>query len=194
MFTGIVENMGIVRSITRDTASRSAVRMTVDLQGASEGLKQGQSVALNGVCLTAVGLDGSECSFDLVDETLKKTSLGELEAGSVVNVERSLAVGDRLEGHFVLGHVDGRATITRIEKRTGEVRIWFRVPKRLAKYVVKKGSIALDGISLTIVSVRGRIASVSLIPHTLEVTNLSSRRVGDRINVEADVLGKYILA
>lgn len=194
MFTGIVENRGIVRSITRDTASRSAVRMTVDLQGASEGLKQGQSVALNGVCLTAVELDGSECSFDLVDETLKKTSLGELEAGSVINVERSLAVGDRLEGHFVLGHVDGRATITRIEKRTGEVRIWFRVPKRLAKYVVKKGSIALDGISLTIVSVRGRIASVSLIPHTLEVTNLSSRRVGDRINVEADVLGKYILA
>ena len=193
MFTGIIESVGVVRGITRDTANRSAARMVVDLRGASEGLRQGQSVALNGVCLTAVELSGTECSFDLVEETVRRTSLGDLTPGSVVNVERSLAVGDRLEGHFVLGHVDGRAVITRIKEKRGEVRMWFRVPKRLAKYVIKKGSVTLDGISLTVVSTTGRVASVSLIPHTLDVTNLSTRRVGDKINIEADVLSRYVL-
>lgn len=195
MFTGIIENTGLVKSITTDTSGRSAAaKLVVDLQKKPRGLKEGQSVALNGVCLTAIAIDGSECTFELVEETIKKTSLGGLKAGGIVNVERSLKVGDRLEGHFVLGHVDGRATITKMQKKPGEVRMWFRIPKRLAKYVVKKGSVALDGISLTIVSVGGdRTASVSLIPHTVQVTNLSAKKAGDKLNIETDVLGKYIL-
>lgn len=194
MFTGIIENTGLVKSITTDTSGRgAAAKLVVDLQKKPRGLKEGQSVALNGVCLTAIAIDGSECTFELVEETIKKTSLGGLEAGGIVNVERSLKVGDRLEGHFVLGHVDGRATITKMQKKPGEVRMWFRVPKRLAKYVVKKGSVALDGISLTIVSVGDRTASVSLIPHTVQVTNLSAKKAGDKLNIETDVLGKYVL-
>lgn len=194
MFTGIIGNTGVVRSIGRpDSGRRSAVKLVVDLKKTPRKLARGQSVALNGVCLTAIRIDGSQCTFELVDETLKKTGLGDLEEGSIVNVERSLKVGDRLEGHFVLGHVDGRATITKIQKKPKEVRIWFKVPKRLAKYVVKKGSISLDGISLTVVSVKGRLASVSIIPHTMKTTNLSTRQAGDVLNMEADILGKYIL-
>lgn len=183
----------MVRSITGDTAGRSAVRVIVNLGAQSEGLHIGQSVALNGVCLTAVSISGTECTFELVGETIKRTSLGNLAAGMVVNVERSLRVGDRLEGHFVLGHVDGVATITKVQKKSKEVRLWFKIPKNLVRYVVRKGSITLDGISLTVVSAKGRTVSVSLIPHTINVTNLGSRRVGDQVNIETDVLGKYIL-
>ena len=123
----------------------------------------------------------------------KKTDLGNVKAGSTVNVERSLKVGDRLEGHFVLGHIDGVATITKIEKKPKEVKIWFKIPKKLTKYVVKKGSIALDGISLTLVDVKKDVASVCLIPHTINVTNFKSKKIGDKLNIETDVLGKYIL-
>ena len=193
MFTGIIEGTGTVRSMTRDTAGRSAARVVVDLGGSSGGLVEGQSVALNGVCLTVTAVSGTECTFELVGETIKKTCLGGLAPGSMVNVERSLQAGGRLEGHFVLGHVDGTAVIKMIQKKPNEVRLWFRVPKRLSRYVVKKGSITLDGISLTVVSVRGRVASVSLIPHTMSVTNLGTRKVGDRVNIETDILGKYIL-
>jgi riboflavin synthase len=129
----------------------------------------------------------------MIDETTKKTDLGNLKEGSTVNVERSLKVGDRLEGHFVLGHVDGVATITKIEKLPKEIKVWFKIPKKLTKYVVKKGSIALDGISLTVVDVKKDLASVCLIPHTVNVTNFKSRKVGDKINIETDILGKYIL-
>lgn len=193
MFTGIIENTGVVKNITGDTENRSAIKLTVDLQKEPQGLRQGQSVALNGVCLTVIHIDGSTCAFELVGETIKKTSLGDLQVGHILNVERSLKVGDRLEGHFVLGHVDGKATITKIQKKTKEVRLHFDVPKRLAKYVIKKGSISVDGISLTVVSVDGRHVSVSLIPHTIQVTNLSCRKVGDKVNIETDILGKYIL-
>ena len=193
MFTGIIERTGTIRSVLRDTHNRSAIRLVVDMGKKPKGLSEGQSVALNGVCLTAVEIDGSQCTFELVEETLKKTSLGNLEPGGVVNVERSLSVGSRLEGHFVLGHVDGTATITKIKKKPKEVRVWFELPRRLVKYVVKKGSISLDGISLTIVSIKGRTASVSLIPHTLQITNLSAKKTGDRLNVEVDILGKYVL-
>jgi len=193
MFTGIIEGTGTVKSVVRDTANRSAIRIVVDIGMHSEGLKRGQSVALNGACLTAVEISGSECTFELVDETIKKTSLGGLTPGVAVNVERSLKIGDRLEGHFVLGHVDGTATITKIRRRPKEVRLWFEIPKRLSKYVVRKGSVTLDGISLTVVSATGGTASVSLIPHTLKVTNLASKKEGDRLNIEADILGRYVL-
>ena len=158
----------------------------------SSGLKVGQSVAINGVCLSATRISKNSSIFEMIDETTKKTDLGNLKEGSTVNVERSLKVGDRLEGHFVLGHVDGVATIIKIERRPKEVKIWFKIPKKLSKYVVKKGSIALDGISLTVVDAKKDLASVCLIPHTIKVTNFKSKKVGDKLNIETDILGKYI--
>ena len=193
MFTGIVEGVGKVEKITQDTKNRSAIQMTVNLGEYYKGLKIGQSVALNGVCLTVTKLSKPRCVFEMIEETTKKTDLGNLKPGGIVNVERSLKAGDRLEGHFVLGHIDGVGTITKIQKKPKEVQVWFEVPKNLAKYVVKKGSIAVDGISLTVVDVKKNLASVCLIPHTIDVTNFQTRKVGDKVNIETDILGKYIL-
>ena len=193
MFTGIIVGTGKVTKIDQKTKNRSAIQMTVNLGKYAKGLKIGQSVAINGVCLSATKISNNNCVFEMIDETTKKTDLGNVKAGSTVNVERSLKVGDRLEGHFVLGHIDGVATITKIEKKPKEVKIWFKIPKKLTKYVVKKGSIALDGISLTLVNVKKDIASVCLIPHTINVTNFKSKKIGDKLNIETDVLGKYIL-
>jgi riboflavin synthase len=193
MFTGIIVGTGKVIKLDQKTKNRSAIQMTVNLGKYAKGLKIGQSVAINGVCLSATKISNNNCVFEMIDETTKKTDLGNVKAGSTVNVERSLKVGDRLEGHFVLGHIDGVATITKIEKKPKEVKIWFRIPKKLTKYVVKKGSIALDGISLTLVDVKKDIASVCLIPHTINVTNFKSKEIGDKLNIETDVLGKYIL-
>lgn len=193
MFTGIVEGTGKVEQISKNTKNRSAIQLTVNLGKYSKGLKVGQSVALNGVCLTATKLSKSNCIFEMIEETTKKTDLGNLKPGSIVNIERSLKAGDRLEGHFVLGHVDGVGTIKKIQNKTKEVQIWFEIPKALTKYVVKKGSIAIDGISLTVVDVKKNQASVCLIPHTIEITNFKTKEIGDKINIETDILGKYIL-
>jgi len=193
MFTGIVEGIGKVEKISKNTKNRSAIQMTVNLGKYAKGLKIGQSVALNGVCLTATKLLKSSCIFEMIEETTKKTDLGNLKVGGIVNIERSLKAGDRLEGHFVLGHVDGVGTIKKILKKSKEVQIWFEVPKKLSKYVVKKGSIAIDGISFTVVDIKNTLASVSVIPHTIEVTNFRTKKVGDKVNIETDILGKYIL-
>ena len=193
MFTGIVEGIGTVNKISKNTKNRSAIEMTIDLGKQVRGLKVGQSVALNGVCLTATKLTKSKCLFEMIEETTKKTDLGNLKVGGVVNIERSLKVGDRLEGHFVLGHVDGVGIIKKILKKPKEVQVYFEIPKNLTKYVVKKGSIAIDGISLTVVDIKKTLASVSLIPHTIEITNFHTKKVGDKVNIETDVLGKYIL-
>ena len=193
MFTGIIEGVGTVEKISKNTKNRSAVQMTVNLGKHAKGLKIGQSVALNGVCLTATKLSKSNCIFEMIDETTKKTDLGNLKVKGIVNIERSLKAGDRLEGHFVLGHVDGVGIITKIQRKPKEVSIWFKIPKKLSKYVVKKGSIAIDGISLTVVDIKDTIASVSLIPHTIEVTNFQTKKIGDKVNIETDILGKYIL-
>ena len=193
MFTGIIVGTGKVIKLDQKTKNRSAIQMTVNLGKYAKGLKIGQSVAINGVCLSATKISNNNCIFEMIDETTKKTDLGNVKAGSTVNVERSLKVGDRLEGHFVLGHIDGVATITKIEKKPKEVKIWFKIPKKLTKYVVKKGSIALDGISLTLVDVKKEVASVCLIPHTINVTNFKSKKIGDKLNIETDVLGKYVL-
>ena len=192
MFTGIIIGTGKVTKLVPKPKSRSAIQMTVDLGKYARGLKIGQSVAINGVCLSATKISRNKCVFEMIDETIKKTDLGNVNAGSIVNIERSLKVGDRLEGHFVLGHIDGVATITKIEKKPKEVKFWFKVPKKLVKYVVKKGSIALDGISLTVVDAKKDIASVCLIPQTIKVTNFKSKNVGDKLNIETDILGKYI--
>ena len=193
MFTGIVEGIGKVKKISKTTKNRSAVQMLVDLGKHGKGLKTGQSVALNGVCLTVTKLSKTGCTFEMIEETTKKTDLGNLKPGGIVNIERSLKAGDRLEGHFVLGHVDGVGIIKKIQKKPKEVQIWFEVPKNLSKYVVKKGSIAMDGISLTVVDTKKNLASVCLIPHTIEVTNIKTKNIGDKVNIETDILGKYIL-
>ncbi len=193
MFTGIVEGIGKVEKISKNTKNRSAIQMTVNLGKYSKGLKIGQSVALNGVCLTVTKLSKSSCIFEMIEETTKKTDLGNLKVGGIVNIERSLKVGDRLEGHFVLGHVDGVGIIKKILKKPKEVQVWFEVPKKLSKYVVKKGSIAIDGISFTVVDIKNTLASVSIIPHTIEVTNFRTKKVGNKVNIETDILGKYIL-
>lgn len=193
MFTGIVEGIGKIEKISKNTKNRSAIQMTVNLGKHAKGLKIGQSVALNGVCLTTTKLSKSNCIFEIIEETTRKTDLGNLKPGDIVNVERSLKTGDRLEGHFVLGHVDGVGIIKKIQNKPKEIQVWFEVPKNLSKYVVKKGSIAIDGISLTVVDIKNNLASVCLIPHTMEITNFKTKNVGDKLNIETDILGKYVL-
>lgn len=193
MFTGIIEGVGKVEKINQTTKNRSAFQITVDLGKHAKGLKVGQSVSLNGVCLSATKISKNKCDFQMIEETIKKTNLGNLTKGAKINIERSLKIGDRMEGHFVLGHVDGVAIIKKIDKKPKEIKVWFEVPKKLAKFVVKKGSIAIDGISLTVVDVIKNKASVCLIPHTMKVTNFQFKKIGDKINIETDILGKYIL-
>ena len=193
MFTGIVEGIGKIVKISKNTKTRSSIQMTVNLGKHAKGLKIGQSVALNGVCLTATKLSKSDCIFEMIEETTRKTDLGNLKSGDIVNIERSLKAGDRLEGHFVLGHVDGVGIIKKIQNKPKEVQVWFEIPKKLSKYVVKKGSITIDGISLTVVDIKNNLASVCLIPHTMEITNFKIKNIGDKLNIETDILGKYIL-
>ena len=194
MFTGIIEGLGNIISFDKKTNNRSAAKMKINIGKAAKGLKIGDSVAINGVCLTAVSISKGITEFEMVGETIKKTNLGSLERGDKVNIERSLKVGERLEGHFVLGHVDGIGIISKIEKQSSQIQIWIKLPKELSKHVIKKGSITVDGISLTVVDVLKSQFSVSIIPHTMQITNLSYKKVGDKVNIETDILGKYILS
>ena len=194
MFTGIIEGLGNIVSFDKKTNNRSAAKMKINIGKIAKGLKIGDSVAINGVCLTAVSISKGITEFEMVGETIKKTNLGSLERGDEVNIERSLKVGERLEGHFVLGHVDGIGIISKIEKQSNQIQIWIKLPKELSKYVIKKGSITIDGISLTVVDVLKDQFSVSIIPHTMQITNLSYKKVGDKVNIETDILGKYILS
>ena len=192
MFTGIIVGTGKVTKLNQKQRSRSAIQMTVNLGKYAKGLKIGQSVAINGVCLSATKISKNNCIFEMIDETTKKTDLGNVKAGSTVNIERSLKVGDRLEGHFVLGHIDGVATITKIEKKPKGSKVLVQDSKKTNKVCCEKGSITLDGISLTVVDAKKDVASVCLIPHTIKVTNFKSKKVGDKLNIETDILGKYI--
>ncbi len=194
MFTGIIEGLGSIVMFDKKTSNRSAAKMKIKLDKIAKGLKVGDSVAINGVCLTAVNISKGITEFEMIGETIKKTNLGSLERGDQVNIERSLKVGERLEGHFVLGHVDGVGIISKIEKQTNQVQIWIKIPKEISKHVIKKGSITVDGISLTIVDKLKDQFSVSIIPHTMQVTNLGYKKIGDKVNIETDILGKYILS
>lgn len=194
MFTGIVEGLGVVKEFDKHTKSRSVARMKVDLGNLAKGLKVGHSVAINGVCLTVTKISRSKAEFEMIGETLKKTDLGKLQSGDKVNIERSLKVGERMDGHYVLGHVDGTGKIIEIEKMRKEIKIWIELPKELIRYVVKEGSIAIDGISLTVVDLLKNKISVCIIPHTMKITNLGTKKVGDKVNIETDILGKYVLA
>ncbi len=192
MFTGIIVGLGTIKKFDKNTKTRSAAKMKVDLGKLSKGLKAGHSVAINGVCLTVTKISKNQAEFEMIGETLKKTDLGTLESGDKVNIERSLKVGERMEGHFVLGHIDDIGKIIKIEKKPTEIKFWIELPKDLIRYVVQKGSIAIDGISLTLVDVIKNKISVCIIPHTMKITNLGSKKIGDKVNIEIDILGKYI--
>ena len=194
MFTGIVEGLGIIKKFEKKTNTRSAAKMKVDLGNLAKGLKAGHSVAINGVCLTVTKISKNDAEFEMIGETIKKTDLGKLESGDKVNIERSLKVGDRMEGHFVLGHIDGTGKIIKIEKMPKEIKLWIALPNDLTKHIVKKGSIAIDGISLTLVDIIKNKISVCIIPHTIKITNLNSKKIGDKVNIETDILGKYAIA
>ncbi|HET7336534.1 MAG TPA: riboflavin synthase, partial [Candidatus Nitrosotalea sp.] len=170
MFTGIIEGLGNIISFDKKTNNRSAAKMKINIGKIAKGLKIGDSVAINGVCLTAISISKGITEFEMVGETIKKTNLGSLERGDKVNIERSLKIGERLEGHFVLGHVDGIGIISKIEKQSDQIQIWITLPKELSKHVIKKGSITVDGISLTVVDVLKDKFSVSIIPHTMQIT------------------------
>lgn len=192
MFTGIVEGLAVVKSIGKAKKGADTV-MSVKLGKMTKGLKRGDSVCINGACLTVTKLSMGEAQFEMVAETMRRTSLGSVKPGDKVNIERSMKVGDRLEGHFVLGHVDGTATIVDKVEKQSETTMWFALDdKSLSTALVPKGSVAIDGISLTVVDVDGEKFSVSLIPHTLEITSLGSKKKGDRVNIETDVLSKYV--
>ncbi len=165
MFTGIVEGIGTVTSVSK-SKNGAEIIIRVRLGKLGRGLKKGSSVSINGACLTATKLFRGEAEFEMVSETIRRTNLGQTKPGETVNIERSLKVGDRLEGHFVLGHVDGSGIIEDIQKMPSETTMWIRLDKRLTRSLVPKGSIAIDGVSLTLVDIEGDRVSVSLIPHT----------------------------
>ncbi|MFD3525456.1 riboflavin synthase [Streptomyces sp. NPDC058653] len=189
MFTGIVEELGQVTAV-ENLGDSSRFR----LRGAAvtEGAKHGDSIAVNGVCLTVVDLDDGEFTADVMAETLDRSSLGALVPGSRVNLERPMAVGDRLGGHIVQGHVDGTGTI--VDRKTSEhwVIVKISLPAGLTRYVVEKGSITVDGVSLTVVDAGPDYFTVSLIPTTLALTTLGIKEPGDPVNLEVDVIAKYV--
>ena len=185
MFTGIVEEVGSVVSITNNG-------MTVRGEKVMSDLKIGDSISVNGACLTAVSLNGTEFSVDLSPETMRRTSLGDLSVGGVVNLERALSASDRMGGHIVQGHVDGTGRITSTKDDGDSVILRVRAPARLMPYIVEKGFIAVDGISLTVVKVGTSSFTLAVIPYTLRNTNLETLSVGARVNLEADILAKYV--
>jgi riboflavin synthase len=189
MFTGLVEETGQVVGIQLE--ERSA-KLTVSAPIVHQGLKLGDSVAVNGCCLTVIGQEGDCLTFDAVPETLIRTNLGSLCPGERVNLERSLEVGARLGGHFVQGHIDGVGTVLALTPDENAVVMEIGIPIPLRRYFVEKGSVAVDGVSLTVASALPTSFTVWTIPHTRAVTTLGDRRIGDRVNIECDLLGKYI--
>lgn len=192
MFTGIVTDRGRVRSIMKD----GDTRIVIDTAFPADKIDIGASIACSGACLTVVdkGHDNGSNWFavDVSDETLSKTSIGDWKDGAAVNLERSLKLGDELGGHIVLGHVDGVATIESIKPEGDSIRFTFKAPAELAKYIAPKGSITLDGVSLTVNEVDGASFGVNLIPHTQEVTTFGEAKAGQKINLEIDVLARYV--
>ena len=185
MFTGIVEEVGIVSKITNNGMTVKASRVLSDV-------KLGDSIAVNGTCLTAVSFSNSEFSVDLSPETMRRTSLSQLTEGSRVNLERALSASDRMGGHIVQGHVDATGRITSIKPDGDSIIFRVRIPKRLDKYIVEKGFVAVDGISLTVVKRGASSFTLAVIPYTLENTNLAVLSEGDQVNLEADILAKYV--
>lgn len=189
MFTGLVEEAGTVIEIVQEGHT---ARLTVSAPLVHSGAQLGDSIAVNGCCLTVVRIEGDHLTFDAVPETLARTDLGCLKAGEAVNLERPLSVGARLGGHFVQGHIDGVGELLAIIPEENAVVMEIGVPPALRRYIVEKGSIAVDGVSLTVAEVRPASFTIWTIPHTRAVTTLGRRIVGDLVNLECDLLGKYI--
>ncbi len=199
MFTGIIEALCKVKStkeIKKETTKYPAeIALSIDLGKLSKGLKNGQSVAVNGVCLTIIKLHGTIAEFSLIGETIRKTSLGSTKKGDRVNIERSMKASGRFDGHFVQGHVDCTGIIHDKIIYPNETKLFIKISEtqnQSSRYVLQKGSITIDGISLTIVDIEKNLLSVSLIPHTLEKTTLGRKLIGDIVNIEFDIVGKYI--
>lgn len=197
MFAGIVQTTGIISEVAPcndgDASQHGNVRMVIEIAALREEPQLGASIAINGTCLTVVAVDLPNVSFDVVPETLRLTNLGLLSAGDRVNIEQSLRFGDRVDGHFVQGHIEGVGHVEAIERERGEYKMWFVPPPALLKYLVPKGSIALDGVSLTIANVQDGCGAVALIPTTLSETNLGDRVVGDALNIETDIMTRTIV-
>jgi len=190
MFTGIIAALGKIESLQ---ATGGDIRMTVDTQGLDlSDVKLGDSVANNGVCLTVVKLAEAKLSFDVSRESLERTSLGSLSAGSEINLEKALAVGDRLGGHFVSGHVDGLGKVIARQESARSVQFRFEVPAGLERYIAEKGSICIDGTSLTVNKVADNWFEVNIIPHTMQETIMSGYKIGSQVNLEVDLIARYL--
>ena len=189
MFTGIIEELGTIKRITRTSDKQ---RITLSCHRILEDIHLGDSIAVNGVCLTVVEYDSSSFSADVMNETFSRSSLGDLSSGSYVNLERAMSAQGRFGGHIVSGHIDGTGKIKNIKRDANAV--WFEITAdpKILDYIVEKGSIAIDGISLTVADVDMNSFQVSIIPHTLDVTTLGKRKRGDTVNLENDCIGKYI--
>lgn len=189
MFTGLIEEVGTIQGIRR--GARSCV-LTIGCREVLEGTKVGDSIAVNGVCLTVTELGGSYFTADVMSETVNRSSLGQSETGTKVNLERAMPADGRFGGHIVSGHIDGTGTVTEI--RPDDNAVWYTIAadEGLLRYIVEKGSITIDGISLTVAYVDERCFQVSVIPHTRQVTALAERGVGDIVNLECDIIGKYV--
>lgn len=189
MFTGIIEEVGRVKSLQRGVKS---VRLEVEAETVLEGTLVGDSIATNGVCLTVTTLTGKGFTADVMPETVSRTSLAQLKAGSEVNLERALTLQSRLGGHIVSGHVDGTGTIINRTQDDNAVWLWISCAKQIMRYVIEKGSITIQGVSLTVAKVTEGSFAVSLIPHTQGATTLHAAKVGDVVNLENDVIAKYV--
>lgn len=192
MFAGIVEGLGQVVRLHAASREGGGRRLDIDLREFADGAILGASIAINGVCLTLAELRKTIGGFDVVPETLRLTTLGEVKPGDAVNIERSLRVGDRIDGHFVQGHVEGVGRVVSNGETAGGWMIRVQCPAELLKFIVRKGSITIDGTSLTVVDVDGSEFSVALIPTTLERTVLGRRRAGERVNLETDILARMV--
>ena len=189
MFTGIVEEIGKVVSLE---TSGAGGRLVLEAEKALQGTQLGDSILVNGACLTVSAISGGQITMDLLGETLSKTNLGTLRRSDIVNLERSLTPQSRLGGHFVMGHVDGAGTITRFERGGEDMVLEIEAEEEIVRRLTPKGSVAVDGISLTVVMVVDRRFTVHIIPHTLSFTNLQERKPGDRVNIEIDVFARYL--
>jgi riboflavin synthase len=189
MFTGIIEETGRVERFERGA---DAWKLRISARAALQGAALGDSIAVNGCCLTVVKFDASGVEFDVLEETRRLTSFSALKPGSAVNLERSLSFGGKMGGHFVTGHVDGIGVIEVYEARGADRYLRVKAPAGSGRYLIHKGSIAIDGISLTVAETEGDSLAVWLIPHTVEATNLCEKHAGDPVNLEFDLLGKYV--
>jgi riboflavin synthase len=197
LFTGIIEGLGTVKSVSKlkrkNKVAGADTKMSIYLGQLRKGLKIGNSVSINGTCLTIVRLHKGIADFELVDETVKRSCMGLIKPGDKVNIERSLRLGDRLEGHIILGHVDTTGTIEEISTSCTGTKIWIKINDvSVFPSIVPKGSIAVDGISLTLIEVKNQRVSIALIPYTLDNTTLGLKSRGDSVNIEIDLIGRYV--